>query len=88
MQQGQALEETDPPGAKKFIPKTISVDSNHDGKADSVEYYDAKGDIVRVESDTTGDGAVDEWMYFENWKPSKKAQDTDGDGKADIWVNY
>lgn len=69
-------------------PKTVKVDSNFDGKADRFEYYDEKGQVSRVELDTTGDGRINEWVIYKDGQPLKGERDTNADGKPDIWIEY
>ena len=73
---------------KQFVPKRVEVDSNFDGKVDRVEYYDANGQISRVEVDSKGTGKTDEWIIYKNGVPVKKEKDTNGDGKPDVWITY
>lgn len=73
---------------KQFTPKKVEVDTNYDGKIDRAEYYDDKGQIMKVEDDTTGMGKINEWIYYKNGVPFKKEKDTNGDGKPDVFVSY
>jgi len=73
---------------KQFTPKKVEVDTNYDGKVDRAEYYDDKGQIMKVEDDTTGMGRINEWIYYKNGVPVKKEKDTNGDGKPDVFVSY
>ena len=72
----------------KVPPKKVSMDTNYDGKIDRIEIYDSDGEIARLESDTNGDGIIDEWIVFDKGNPVKKEKDTNGDGKPDVWVEY
>jgi len=80
-----AKEETSEP--TKFLPTTVEVDRNYDGKVDRREYYEA-GVIVKTETDTDFDGIFDETVYFKNGKPVKAEKDTNKDGKPDTWITY
>ncbi|MFA5431235.1 MAG: hypothetical protein WC329_08765, partial [Candidatus Omnitrophota bacterium] len=51
--------------AAQVKPKEAKVDRNYDGVIDRIEYYDSKGTILRVETDTNNDGKMDEWVYYE-----------------------
>tara|TARA_B100000315_G_scaffold160070_1_gene148603 strand:- start:480 stop:785 length:306 start_codon:yes stop_codon:yes gene_type:complete len=73
---------------KMLAPKKIEVDANYDGKADRFEYYNAKGEILKVEGDSDGDGKMDEWISYKNGQPLKSEKDTNGDGKPDVWIEY
>ena len=69
-------------------PRKAEVDSNFDGTVDRVEYYDEKGGVIRVESDTNFNGVYDEWVYYKDGKVVKAEKDTNGDGKPDTWIEY
>ena len=69
-------------------PKKVEVDSNYDGAVDRIEFYDNNGQIVKVESDTTGDGKIDEWVIYKDGQPSSVKKDTNADGKPDVWMEY
>lgn len=73
---------------KQIPPKKVEMDTNYDGKVDRVEHYNAEGIVVRLETDTNGDGIMDEWIVFENGSPVKKEKDTNNDGAPDVWVEY
>ncbi len=75
-------------GQKQFKPRKVQVDSNYDGKIDRIEAYDEFGQIDMVESDSNGNGKMDEWIMYKDGKPVKKEKDTNEDGKADMWVDY
>ncbi len=71
----------------RFLPTTLEIDRNYDGKVDRREYYEA-GVIVKTETDTDFDGLFDETVYFKGGKPVKAEKDTNKDGKADTWLTY
>jgi len=60
-------------------------DQNHDGKIDTWDIVDEKGNLLRRAHDSNGDGRVDQvWMF----DPARHgcatiAADRDGDGKPD-----
>ncbi len=74
--------------ASQVKPKEIKMDRNYDGVVDRIEIYDLKGVITRVESDTNGDGKIDEWVYYEEGIPVKGEKDINGDGKPDTTLYY
>ncbi len=76
------------PKQQQITPRKVAVDTNYDGKPDRAEYYDEKGEIIRVEVDPDGDGVIDETIYYENGKPKKGAKDTNKDGKQDVWIDF
>jgi hypothetical protein len=45
--------------------------------------YDQYGDVATSESDTDGDGVMDEKITYEDGVAVKVEKDTDGDGKMD-----
>lgn len=60
-------------------------DQNHDGKIDTWDIVDEKGNVVRRAHDSNGDGRVDQAWTFD---PARHgcatiAADRDGDGKPD-----
>jgi len=77
-----------PQQQERVLPKKVEVDTNADGKPDRVENYNDKGVIISVEADTDSDGAIDEWLYYEDGKLTKAAKDTTGDGKQNTWITY
>ncbi len=46
-------------------------------------YYE--GQLVRVDTDLTGDGETDRWEYYEEGVLMRIGRDTVGDGAADTW---
>jgi hypothetical protein len=54
-----------------------------DGSFTMIKHYDNDGNILRVEHDSSGDGQVDTWEYFENNVVVRTARDSDGDGAPD-----
>ena len=76
------------PEVRKFKPKEIKMDRNYDGLVDRVEAYDEKGIIIRSETDTNGDGKINEWVHYKKGIPVKAEKDTNKDGKPDNWIVY
>ena len=72
----------------KVAPKKVQVDTDYNGKIDRTETYNAEGEVQQVESDTNGDGKIDEWVNYKAGKPARSEKDTNGDGKPDVWVDY
>ena len=54
------------PSTEQFRPKQVKIDTNHDGTVDRIESYDDKGVIVSLKIDTTGDGKMDEKIFYKN----------------------
>jgi len=75
-------------GTQQVKPREVKIDRNNDGKVDHIEIYDAKGMIVRVENDTTGNGKINEWIYYENGIPVKAERDLTGSGKPNMTLFY
>ncbi|OGW74867.1 MAG: hypothetical protein A2Z72_02390 [Omnitrophica bacterium RBG_13_46_9] len=73
---------------EKVFPQKVEVDSNYDGSIDRIEHYDENGQLVRIEADTTGDGAINEWITYTDGKPTESKRDSNGDGKPDVWMKY
>ena len=73
---------------KMIMPKKAEIDTDYDGVIDRVEWYDDNAQMIKVESDNDGNGAIDEWVYYEAGKPIKSERDTNGDGKPDVWMQY
>ena len=73
---------------QQITPRVIKSDRNYDGNIDRIEYYDEKGGITKVEVDTTGDGKMNEWMFYEGGIPNKVERDLNRDGKADTFLTY
>ncbi|MBN1526179.1 MAG: hypothetical protein JW919_01145 [Candidatus Omnitrophica bacterium] len=72
----------------KLVPKKVSIDSNYDGKVETSEYYNEKGEIVRAETYSPKDGLVEQVLFYEKGRPVRCEQDTNRDGKTDIWIEY
>lgn len=73
---------------QQIVPHKVGVDTNFNGKPDRFEYYNEKGQIVKVESDPDEDGIIDETVMYENGKPVKGTKDTNKDGKPDVWIDF
>ena len=73
---------------QRLRPKEIKMDRNGDGVIDRVEAYDSKGVITRVEADTTGDGKMNEWVYYKKGNATKGERDVNADGKPDTFLTY
>ncbi|MBU0548690.1 MAG: hypothetical protein KJ710_02965 [Candidatus Omnitrophica bacterium] len=84
----QASQKTETAKASQVKPKEIKVDRNYDGVVDRIEIYNAKGVIIRNESDTNSDGKIDEWIYYEVGVPIKGEKDINGDGNPDTTLIY
>jgi hypothetical protein len=73
---------------REIRPRKVEKDTNADGNIDRVEHYDKNGMLTSIEADTTGNGQIDEWIYYEEGILVKAAKDTTGDGKPDTWMEY
>jgi len=73
---------------QQIVPRKIGIDTNFNGKPDRFEYYNEKGQVVKVESDPDEDGIIDETIIYENGKPVKGSKDTNKDGKPDVWIDF
>jgi hypothetical protein len=73
---------------QQIVPRKVGVDTNFNGKPDRFEYYNEKGQVVKVESDPDEDGVIDETITYENGKPVKGTKDTNKDGKPDVWIDF
>jgi len=52
-------------------------------------YYNEKGNVVRQERDTNGDGKMDLWTYYNGQGQVERVeQDTNFDGKPDVFIYY
>jgi antitoxin component YwqK of YwqJK toxin-antitoxin module len=64
-------------------------DLNHDGKVDSIFYYNETGTQTALEEfDVDWDGHIDETVYYVNGKKVRSEFDTNFDGKPDVWNYY
>lgn len=57
--------------------------SEFDGSFPITKFYDGEERLLRVERDSTGDGQVDFWEYYEGGKRTRIGWDTSGDGQPD-----
>ena len=52
-------------------------------------FYDERGNVVRQERDTNGDGKMDRWTYYDRQGQIERVeQDINFDGKPDLFVYY
>ena len=68
--------------------KTRSVDENHDGRNETVYFYDEYGSRVRAEVDQNNDGKTDRWVKIKNNARFSTEIDRDFDGQVDTWEKY
>ena len=73
---------------KQIKPREIRMDTNFDGVIDRIEVYDKNKVVIRIEADTTGNGKMNEWVYYKDGNPAKAEKDTNGDGKPDTFLTY
>jgi antitoxin component YwqK of YwqJK toxin-antitoxin module len=59
-----------------------------DGKVTEVLHYDARGQLVKREESSRGDGRFDTSTFYADGKPQRRESDTDGDGTTDLWAAY
>ncbi len=71
-----------------FLPKTVEVDSDQDGRVDQIFIYE--GDRLTAEKrDTDLDGNLDCFEHFdERGALSQRDEDFDEDGEIDVRTNY
>ena len=62
-----------------------ALDLNFDGRFDRYVYFDANGDIRRVESDYDRDGRIDEVAIYVGGKLVRKDREMNLDGRVDTW---
>jgi hypothetical protein len=78
-----------PPAAEVFEPcwrvgnMVEHLDTNGDGKVDTVRVSTPKGDEVCRGVDSNHDGKLDTWDVVKDGKVVQRAHDSDGDGKVD-----
>ena len=65
-----------------------ALDLNMDGRIDRYVYFDAAGQVRRVESDYDRDGRIDEVSNFKNGELIRKDREMNLDGKVDTWDVY
>jgi hypothetical protein len=51
-------------------------------------FYNQKGEVIRAESDNSGNGIVDTWYYYDKGVLTAVQEDTNADGKPDRWEEY
>jgi hypothetical protein len=73
---------------REIRPRKVEKDTNADGNVDRVEHYDESGMITSIEADSTGNGQIDEWIYYDEGVLARAEKDTTGDGKPDTWMEY
>jgi hypothetical protein len=65
------------------------ADYDDNGIVNAIEHYE-NGKLVRMELDTTNQGRIDTWDYFDpgSGKRTKRERDATGDGRIDQWWTY
>ena len=54
-----------------------------DNRPTMFKYYDAAGNLLRLERDTDRDGVIDAWSYYEDGRIVRVGRDVNGDGTPD-----
>lgn len=62
--------------------------SGFDGTFAIEKFFGSDGELQRVERDTSNDGEVDTWAYYEDGERSRVGWDTTGDGQPDTFEQY
>ena len=66
-------------------PRTVTKDTNHDGKIDTWVQYRETGDLSLVSKDKAhADGKPDSWVYYRKGSVYKREWDRNFDGKPDL----
>lgn len=65
------------------------ADYDDNGIVNAIEIYE-NGKLARVELDTTNQGRIDTWDFFDvaTGKRTKRERDSTGDGRIDQWWTY
>jgi hypothetical protein len=83
------LHQIDIGGSKAHVIACKQVDLNHDGRIDSVYYYDDRGAALELEEfDLDFDGKFDQTVYYAAGKRVRKEMDMNFDQRADVWEYY
>ena len=61
----------------------IKRDTDADGKIDQIAYVDKKGNPIRLEIDSNGDGLFDKYQFYQDGKMVNIESDRDHDGIID-----
>ncbi|MEZ4406693.1 MAG: hypothetical protein R3A52_09475 [Polyangiales bacterium] len=69
-------------------PRCRETDANFDGRVDIYRWFDASGQVTRVEDDYDFDGRVDVVATFEGGVVVRDILDTNFDGRTDTWREY
>ncbi len=69
-------------------PKCRETDANFDGRVDIYRWFDASGQVTRVEDDYDFDGRIDVVSTWQNNQPVRDILDTNFDGRTDTWRDY
>lgn len=93
----KAAQKTDANGDGKAEISTVmsggrmecqAMDLNFDGSVDRYTYYDASGQLRRVESDYDRDGRTDEIALYQGGVLVERQREMNLDGRLDSWVFY
>jgi len=67
----------------------FSVPSVHSQQPVASFYYDERGNVIRQEQDTNGDGKMDRWIHYSRQGQTERVeQDVNFDGKPDVLIYY
>jgi len=65
-----------------------AVDRGNSGRLDEWRFYDAGGEIVRVDADTNHDGRSDRQEYYANGALVRRESDRNFDGRIDLVEDF
>lgn len=69
-------------------PRCRETDANFDGRVDILRWFDADGNVTRVEDDYDFDGRIDVVAFYTNGVVVRDILDTNFDGITDTWRDY
>lgn len=69
-------------------PQCRETDANFDGRIDIYRWFDASGNVTRVEDDYDFDGRIDVVATYQGGVVSTDVLDTNFDGRTDTWRDY
>ena len=73
------------PGQVWAKENIVSRDTDEDGKIDQNAFFDKRGKLIRLESDSNADEIMDRFQYYENELINRVERDTNYDWKIDSW---
>jgi hypothetical protein len=68
--------------------QSVGFSRLNDGVLDARAFYDAHGQLARIEVSTHRNGRFNRVEFYENGRLTRATEDSNGDGRVDRWETY